>query len=289
MLNVSYRGALPPLTQEESELARDLRRHVAAVAGEEHNTVHPDRLERAARYVEATLFEQGYRVIRQEFNSGAVRVRNIEVAIVPAGAEKPRLIVVGAHYDSAQHAPGANDNGSGTAAVLELAKRLRGVKSGYELRLVLYTNEEPPWFQSERMGSLVHARALRAEGRDVAAMLSLETIGYYSDTPGSQRYPFPLNLLYPDTGNFIGFVSDLRSRTLVRQAVGSFRTHTAFPSQGAAAPAFVTGIDWSDHWSYWQQGWPALMVTDTALFRYRITTRRRTRRTSSITGAWHGW
>jgi hypothetical protein len=133
---------------------------------------------------------------------------------------------------------------------------------------VLYANEESPWFKTEGMGSLVHARSLRAEGREVAAMLSLETIGYYSDAPHSQRYPFPLSLLYPPTGNFIGFVGNVRSRALVRQAVGSFRSHTAFPAEGVAAPAFITGVDWSDHWSYWQQGWPALMVTDTAPFRY---------------------
>ena len=99
-------------------------------------------------------------------------------------------------------------------------------------------------------------------------MLSLETIGWYSDAPNSQRYPFPLSLFYPSTGDFIGFVANLGSRSLMHRVIGSFRRSVAFPSEGAAAPASIPGIDWSDHWSYWQFGWPALMVTDTAPFRY---------------------
>jgi hypothetical protein len=99
-------------------------------------------------------------------------------------------------------------------------------------------------------------------------MLSLETIGYYSDQPGSQRYPFPLGLFYPGSGHFIAFVSNLRSRSLLHRALGAFRRHARFPSEGVAAPAFIPGLDWSDHWSFWEQGYPAIMVTDTALYRY---------------------
>ncbi len=99
-------------------------------------------------------------------------------------------------------------------------------------------------------------------------MLSLETIGYYSDESDSQHYPFPFSLIYPNTGNFIGFIGNISSRQLVRKSIRSFRSHTPFPSEGVAAPGWITGIDWSDHWSFWEEGYPAIMVTDTALFRY---------------------
>ena len=118
------------------------------------------------------------------------------------------------------------------------------------------------------MGSWVHAQALSQAGRRVTAMLSLETIGWYSDRPGSQQYPFPFDRIYPDTGNFLAFIGDLHSRALVRRTLRSFRTHASFPSEGAVAPGLVQGVDWSDHWSYAQFGAPAIMLTDTAPFRY---------------------
>ena len=118
------------------------------------------------------------------------------------------------------------------------------------------------------MGSRVYARRLKARGENIVAMFSLETIGYFSDGPRSQRYPFPLGFFYPSTGNFLAFVSSLGSRPLLHQALASFRRHAEFPSEGVAAPAFIPGVDWSDHWSFWDEGYPALMVTDTAPYRY---------------------
>jgi Zn-dependent M28 family amino/carboxypeptidase len=144
---------------------------------------------------------------------------------------------------------------------------LRG-KAAMRIRLVLFANEEPPFFQTDRMGSLAYARRLAATGEHVAAMFSLETLGYYSDAPGSQRYPFPLDMLYPRTGDFVAFVGTVASRPLVRKAVGAFRAQARFPSVGGTAPDFVQGIDWSDHWAFEQAGVPALMITDTAPFRY---------------------
>jgi hypothetical protein len=129
-------------------------------------------------------------------------------------------------------------------------------------------NEEPPFYLTGEMGSLVHARLARQRGEAIVAMLSIETVGYYTDAERSQHYPFPFGLLYPSQGNFVGFVGNLGSRGLVRRAIGAFRRAAAFPSEGLAAPAFIPGIGWSDHWSFWQQGYPAAMVTDTAVFRY---------------------
>ena len=152
--------------------------------------------------------------------------------------------------------------------MLEVARLLRDSNPGHTIRFVAFVNEEPPSFLGETMGSLVYARRIKERGDNVLAMLSLETIGYYSDVKGSQQYPAPFNLFYPDTGNFIGFVGDLGSRELVRRAIKTFRQTTKFPSEGLAAPVGTPGVGWSDHWSFWQVGYPAIMLTDTAPFRY---------------------
>ena len=180
------------------------------------------------------------------------------------------MFVVGAHYDSYFHAPGANDNATGTVGVIELARLLADLRaaSSLRIRLVLFVNEEPPYFKSELMGSLVYARRLKHSNEPVLGMFSLETLGFYSDEEHSQRYPPPLGLLYPTTGNFVAFVGLTSSRALVRKAVGTFRAVAHFPSVGGTAPGVVPGIDWSDHWSFEKVGIPSLMVTDTALFRY---------------------
>jgi len=262
----SYRGPLPPLDAEGRALAENLKTHVTGVASEEHNVGRPEALERSARYIEAALARLGYAVSRQEFETEGVKVRNLEVS----RGSGTRLVVIGAHYDSARDAVGANDNGSGVAALIELARFLKTLEpaQGIEVRLVFYVNEELPWFGTGKMGSTVHAKGLASEGREVVAMLSLETIGWYSESFDSQRYPFPFSLFYPSKGNFIGFVANLRSRGLMHRVVGSFRRAVAFPSEGVAAPESIPGIGWSDQWAYWQFGWPALMVTDTAPFRY---------------------
>jgi Zn-dependent M28 family amino/carboxypeptidase len=214
----------------------------------------------------------GYAVHRQPFSAAGREVRNIEAVVEPAGsaAARAETLVVGAHYDSCFDAPGANDNGTGVAAVLELARLLADLRgeAALRVRLALFVNEEPPFFKTELMGSLVYAKRLAASGEPVLGMLSLETIGFYSDEEGSQRYPWPLGLLYPGRGDFVAFVGLVSSRAFVRRAVAAFRASAPFPSQGGTAPGLIPGIDWSDHWSFGRVGIPALMVTDTALFRY---------------------
>jgi Zn-dependent M28 family amino/carboxypeptidase len=177
--------------------------------------------------------------------------------------------LIGAHYDSVFGAPGANDNGSGVAALLALARRLHGPPNEQTLRLVAFVNEEPGYFQGAQMGSFVYAGRCRQHGDRIRAMISLETIGYFSHQPGSQHYPIPgLGLLYPGTGNYIGFVSNVASRKLLRNALGEFRRAARVPSEGAALPASIPGVGWSDQWSFWRHGYPGIMVTDTAPFRY---------------------
>jgi hypothetical protein len=265
----SYAGPLPPLTIEQRELADRLVTHVTAIASVPHNVGYPRELERAARYIEGELGKLGYDVKRQPFTVGGVEVRNLHVLVEP-GSGDAKTLIVGAHYDSFFNAPGANDNGTGAAAVLELARllsNLRG-KSALRIRLVLFVNEEPPYFKTDMMGSFVYAKELTRSGEPVWGMLSLETLGFYSDEVHSQRYPPPLGLLYPTTGNFVAFVGLTSSRSLVRRTVDSFRSVASFPSVGGTAPAAIPGIDWSDHWSFEQVGVPSLMVTDTAPFRY---------------------
>ena len=263
----SYHGALKPLTPDENLLAGNLRKHVAAIASREHNFFKPAELEVAAQYIEKTLAGMGYAVATQRFPSGPSEVRNVEVE-VKGSARESEIVIVGAHYDSVLGAPGANDNGSGVAAVIELVRLFRGSNPARTLRFVTFVNEEPPFSHSDAMGSRHYARRARERGETIVAMFSLETIGYYSDAPGSQRYPFPLGFFYPSTGNFVAFVSNLTSRALLHEATVSFRRHAGIPSEGIAAPAWIPGVDWSDHWSFWREGWPALMVTDTAPYRY---------------------
>jgi Zn-dependent M28 family amino/carboxypeptidase len=259
---------LPSLTREEIELQHALQAHVEQIAGRigEHNVDHPEQLEAAAQYIESQLSTLGYTTHRQSI-SRDMAVSNIETEI--SGSSKPsEIVVIGAHYDSVVGTAGANDNTTGVAALLELARLFRGRQFPRTLRFVFFVNEEPPWFQKSEMGSLVYARRSRAQQENVVAMLSLETIGYYSSQSNSQQYPAGLGLFYPDRGNFVAFVGNVNSARMLRRSIESFRNTAQFPSIGAAVPERIPGAGWSDHWSFWQQGYPAIMVTDTAIFRY---------------------
>jgi hypothetical protein len=266
----SWKGPLPSLTEKEKILSEELRQLVAhgvAAMGERNVFQGYEALERTARFIESTLTDMGYQVNIQTYEVLGKRCENLEVE-VHGSDRSEEIILVGAHYDSVSGSPGANDNGSGYAAALALARMFYGKPLDTTLRFVFFVNEEPPFFQTEQMGSLVYARRCRERGEQVKAMLALETMGYYSDQKGSQAYPPPLGLIYPSTGNFIAFVGNVRSMALVRNAVGLFRKHAAFPSEGGALPGILPGVSWSDHWSFWKAGYPGVMVTDTAPFRY---------------------
>lgn len=262
-----YRGPLPELASEERRIASRLKDHVVSIASRPRNTRYPEALEAAAVYIERQLGEIGYTVERQVYIVDGQRVRNIHVAIGTGGPDRPTF-VVGAHYDSWTISPGANDNGSGTAALLELARLLKSYQPArHLLRLVFFVNEEMPHFGTDDWGSRRFAQWLAGREK-VSGMISLETIGAYFDQPGTQSFPVPLNLVYRNTGDFITFVGMPRGRTLVHRALGSFRRHTQFPSIGGVAHSFIRGIAWSDHAAFEEIGVPALMITDTALFRY---------------------
>ena len=264
-----FRGPLPPLTSHQEASRAHLAAHVGTLAGEigERNYLRPTALEAAATYVKSVLTSLGYDVAAQEYVLGGRTFRNLE-ATLPGQRRAEEIVLVGGHYDSVIGSPGANDNASGTAAVLELARILHAGRFDRSIRFVTFVNEEPPFFHSDRMGSRVYAREAARRGDKIVAMLSLETIGYYSSAPKTQRYPPPFNLVYPDRGDFIGFVGNIASRRLVRRSIAEFRRHTPLPSEGLAAPSWIPGVFWSDHASFWRHGYPAIMITDTAPFRY---------------------
>lgn len=266
----SYDGPLPPLDAQASRIAVELRADVTELAttiGERNLGRRRGALEAAERFCEAQLASTGLPTRRQTFEVGAATCAN--VVTEKRGAARPdEIVVVGAHYDSALGAPGADDDATGVAAVLALARELAKTPLARTVRFVAFTNEEAPYVWQPTMGSVVYAKECRAHGDRIVAMLSLETIGYFSDAKGSQKYPAPLDHFYPSEGNFIAFVGNLGSRALVHEATGSFRRHAAFPSRGGAYPESLPGVSWSDHSSFWKEGYRAVMVTDTAPFRY---------------------
>jgi hypothetical protein len=265
----SYAGPLEPPDSQEAALARELRADVERLTADigERNVRRSDGLHAAADWIVEAFAAAGLAPRRQTFTVQGAACDNIEAEI--EGRVRPRdIVVVGAHYDSVASTTGADDNASGVSALLALARAFAGSQPPATLRLVAFANEEPPYFQTSEMGSVVYAKGCKERGEAIVAMVSLETIGYYSDEDGSQTYPPPLGLLYPSRGNFIAFVGDRSSRDLLRRALGVFRATTHFPSEGAALFPFVPGVGWSDQWSFWQMGFPAIMITDTAPFRY---------------------
>jgi len=286
----SYSGQLPQLTAIEQELSGKLSTHVWMLGsdiGPRSLTSAPENLEKAALYLEQILRSYGHAVSTQEFDvevftsrnpqitgsgigfaSAHCKTRNVIAEI--SGSRKPEeIVVVGAHYDSVYDCPAANDNGSGVAALLAIAQLFAQAKCERTLRFVAFTNEEPPFFDTEDMGSRRYARSCHQRGDRIVAMLCLETLGYYTDKPDSQKLPHPIfKLVCPTTGNFLAFITNLKGRPLLKQCVGAFRQAVKFPSEALALPEQITGVSFSDHSAFWRCGYPALMVTDTAFYRY---------------------
>jgi Zn-dependent M28 family amino/carboxypeptidase len=255
----------------DTEITPDrLRNHVYRLAADigERNVFRPQALHAAEDYIARTWQQQGYSVARHTYEVQGVQCANLEITC-SGSAESDEKILIGAHYDSVIGSPGANDNGSGVAALLELSNLFARSNHGVTVRFVAFVNEEPPFYNWGQMGSAVYAKAAHKRREMIRFMVALETVGYYDDTPGSQHYPPLFRFLYPNRGNFIGFVSDLRSRPFMRRAVRAFRAGSAFPVQHVATFSWVPGVAWSDHSSFWREGFRAFMVTDTAFYRYR--------------------
>lgn len=252
-----------------SHTLRDrLRRHVQHLAGDigERNVLRPGALDAAGRHIERTFQEAGYEVVRQETTTEGVTSANLEATL--AGTERPgEIVLAGAHYDTVPGSPGADDNASAVAALLELARLHRATAPRRTLRFTAFTNEEPPFFGTPLQGSRIYAEAARRRGEDIRLMVSLEMLGFYRDQRGSQYYPPLFRWFYPDRGDFIALVSNFRSRAPMRRFARAFRGASDFPLEHLATFAAIPGVSWSDHHSFWSCGYPAFMVTDTAFFR----------------------
>jgi Zn-dependent M28 family amino/carboxypeptidase len=243
-----------------------LEGHVRAlVAFAPRSFDYPENLDRAAAYVRGELGRAGGVVSEQTFVVDGDTYRNIGVAL---GPDTPERIVVGAHYDAVEEGPGADDNASGVAALIALSGLLAKEALRHRVELVAYSLEEPPNFATAAMGSAAHARRLKASGAKVIGMLCVESIGYFRDEPGSQRFPIPfLGTWYPDRGDFIAVVSRVQDMRLVRTVKRATLSATALPVHSLNAPQAIPGVSFSDHRSYWDCGYPAVMITDTAPYR----------------------
>jgi len=254
-------------TKENSEFAKTLESHVRKLADEigDRSVFKYEKLDEAARYITQTLRSFGYNVEFQSYNVWDKTVRNIIAS--KEGVQKPEeIIIVGAHYDTCFN-PGADDNASSVAGLLELAKFFYHRQTNCSIKFVAFVNEEPPFFKTADMGSVFFVREAKAKGENIKATLILEMIGYYKDNPNSQRYPPFFGFFYPNKGNFIAVVGNPHSRRLLRQVTSTFRNHSRFPLESVLSFGFIPGADFSDHWSFWKEKYPALMITDTAFYR----------------------
>lgn len=283
-----YRGPLPELTADQINLLKRLEAHVVVLAGDigaRSLTSAPQNLEIAAAYIESEMRRITAEVKSQQFTVDVFTEKNAVVTesgisfksvshvtrniVAEIKGDSPEIVIVGAHYDSVYDCPAANDNASGVAALLELLSCCSRMQPKRTVRFVAFSNEEPPFFNTESMGSYVYANECRSNGENIVGMLALETIGYYSRARNSQMYPNSfLRAVCPNQGDFVLFVSNIASRKLLADSIKAFRMNALFPSEAMALPAFIPGVSFSDHGSFWRCGFPALMVTDTANYRY---------------------
>ncbi len=225
------------------------------------------RLDAAAEYISGQFTSFGYKVARQPFHYDGQVYHNI-IAELRGKSRPDKILIVGAHYDTVRTTFGADDNASGVAGLLDLARRMAAARLAKTVRFVAFALEEPPVYRSPDMGSYHYAESLKEKGETVEGMICLEMIGYFCDTPGCQHYPLPfMGMKYPEKGDYIALVGNAKSKRFTEDIAGAFRKGTDLPVVTLNAPAIVIGIDFSDHWSFNKFGYRALMVTDTAFYR----------------------
>lgn len=258
-----------PLNEQEKTLISRLKSHVEFLSeqvGERHFQMS-GTLNASAEYIQEQFTSFGYQAVLEEFQGQDQTYKNVYVEIAGKKTDN-QVLIIGAHYDSVWLSPGADDNASGIAVLLETARLLMDKKLQRTVRWVAFVNEESPFYATEQMGSLVHAKNATDRGEKITGMISLEMLGYYDDSDHSQAYPFPLKYFYPHRGNFVAFVGNLTSRQFLRDSLGYFRSSERFPATGLVAPEFlVPDIRRSDNYAFWQYGINAFMITDTANFR----------------------
>lgn len=266
MPGISYSGKPLPLTQKQIQNKALYLKQLNEFATTPHNFMYPKELEKTKNFIKSELENYGYKVNTIQY--GQQKFANLEVVVEPQGENKG-TIVIGAHYDSEEISPGANDNGSGVVILLDLAKRFKNLKTDHRLRLVFFVNEEPPYFRQPDMGSTVYADRLVSTGENIQGMYAFDVLGYYFEEDNTQHYPILFAPFFPSKANFVAFVGGLSSRELIQKSVGAFRENAHFAAEGVSAPSYIQGIDFSDHLSFTRHHIPALMITDTAFFRSR--------------------
>jgi Zn-dependent M28 family amino/carboxypeptidase len=249
-----------------------LRTHVDQLAGVigPRPLAMPAAFRAAAAYVERGLSVAGYPVARQVYAVDGEEVGNF-IAELPGGRLRDEIVVVGAHYDTVPGTPGADDNASAVAVLIEVARLMRQMNPARTVRFVGFACEEPPYCYTSDMGSRVYARECRVKGEKVVGMLCLEMVGFYSTERGSQKVPASIprvfHRLFPQRGDFLGAVANLRSWRLLLEFGRGFKRAVKFPLFSIALPERVQEIRRSDNSSFWDQGYPALMLTDTSFLR----------------------
>jgi Zn-dependent M28 family amino/carboxypeptidase len=262
----SYGGPLVPLSDVEAHTRDRLHRHIRVLTEDlgQRNSLDAHTYFDSSLYIAEQFERSGLATAKlQPTDISGYSIANVQAEIT-GSSQAGEIIVIGAHYDTVPGSVGANDNGSGVAALIETARLASGSTHPRTLRFVAFYNEE----RVSPAGSRLYAEGCRARNENIVGMISLETIGYYTDAPDSQQYPFPFNLFYPTTGNFLAFVGNTDSRAFVHHTIGAFRNSAQFPSRGVAAPSFFGDTGRSDHVYFWRNNYPAMMITDTANFRY---------------------
>ena len=267
----SHAGPIPPPTPAEQAMIPRQERTIQVLAHEigPRNVRNARKLHAAERHITDELKALGLQVATQEIVVFDTPTHNVEVAF-PGAALPDEIVLIGAHYDTVTLSPGADDNATGVAALLEIARALAAPdapKLDRTVRLVFFVNEEAPFYKEEGMGSVAYARRSKARDEQIVGMLSLDMLGYYSDDSGSQRFPPIYRWEWRDAGDFILIMGGLRARPFVQQAVGLFRETTAMPCRGIAVAPEFAGSDRSDHWSFHLEGYPGAIVTDTGVSR----------------------
>jgi len=230
------------------------------------NQMAYDQLRKCETWIIQKWQSQGYPVRRYDASFGGKQYYNIEIEI-PGTTAPSEIIIISGQYDTLPDSPGANNNGSGMAVLFQLSKLLQNYHPQRTLRLIAFVNEEDPFFGTEIMGSYIYAKGCFERKEDIKVMLSMDAMGIYKDSPGTQNLPFPFSMFYPDSGNFLAFIGNLPSRIYVKEVTAGFKKGSSFPIEAGVAPEWVKGVTWSDHGSFWKFGYPGMQITDTGAYR----------------------
>ncbi len=259
-------GALITNTFGQSDTLR-IKKHLSKITQREgyRNSDNPSALNATAAYIYQQFDRYADTTYFQKFTANGIEYKNVICVI---GKNRPKTIVVGAHYDVCGEQEGADDNASGVVGLLELAKLTARADIDYRLEIVAYTLEEPPYFRTKNMGSAIHAKSLRDRKESIEGMICLEMIGYFKQERGTQKYPLGIFKLFKGSrANYITLVRKNGGGKFAKTFSKTFRKNAFLPAKKFVGPVSLAGIDYSDHSNYWNEGYSTLMITDTSFYR----------------------